>query len=66
MEKLFGPCVSGDLVKVKSGWADNKAGLRAYGYGNRSYMITAIPHSEYGLPRTEENEIVLKNSISRR
>lgn len=33
MEKLFGGPVYLELwVKVKSGWADNEAGLRAYGY----------------------------------
>lgn len=33
MEKLFdGPVYLETFVKVKSGWADNEAGLRAYGY----------------------------------
>ena len=33
MEKLFGGPVYLEIwVKVKSGWADNEAGLRAYGY----------------------------------
>ncbi|RKP56447.1 GTPase Era [Pararobbsia silviterrae] len=33
MEKLFdGPIYLEVFVKVKSGWADNEAGLRAYGY----------------------------------
>ena len=33
MEKLFGgPIYLETFVKVKSGWADNEAGLRAYGY----------------------------------
>ncbi len=33
MEKLFGVPVYLEIwVKVKSGWADNEAGLRAYGY----------------------------------
>ena len=33
MEKLFdGPVYLEIFVKVKSGWADNEAGLRAYGY----------------------------------
>jgi GTP-binding protein Era len=33
MEKLFGGPVYLEIwVKVKSGWADNQAGLRAYGY----------------------------------
>ncbi|KMQ80994.1 GTP-binding protein Era [Candidatus Burkholderia pumila] len=33
MEKLFdGPVYLEAFVKVKSGWADNEAGLRAYGY----------------------------------
>jgi GTP-binding protein Era len=33
MEKLFGGKVYLEIwVKVKSGWADNEAGLRAYGY----------------------------------
>ena len=33
MEKLFGGKVYLEVwVKVKSGWADNEAGLRAYGY----------------------------------
>ena len=33
MEKLFGGSVYLEIwVKVKSGWADNEAGLRAYGY----------------------------------
>ncbi len=33
MEKLFGGTVYLEIwVKVKSGWADNEAGLRAYGY----------------------------------
>jgi GTPase len=33
MEKLFGAPVYLEVwVKVKSGWADNEAGLRAYGY----------------------------------
>ncbi|WP_028206676.1 GTPase Era [Paraburkholderia nodosa] len=33
MEKLFdGPVYLETFVKVKSGWADNDAGLRAYGY----------------------------------
>lgn len=33
MEKLFGGPVFLEIwVKVKSGWADNEAGLRAYGY----------------------------------
>ena len=33
MEKLFGGPVYREIwVKVKSGWADNEAGLRAYGY----------------------------------
>jgi GTP-binding protein Era len=33
MEKLFdGPVYLEVFVKVKSGWADNEAGLRAYGY----------------------------------
>jgi GTPase len=33
MEKLFGGTVYLEVwVKVKSGWADNEAGLRAYGY----------------------------------
>ncbi|HVL77568.1 MAG TPA: GTPase Era, partial [Noviherbaspirillum sp.] len=33
MEKLFdGPVYLEIWVKVKSGWADNEAGLRAYGY----------------------------------
>lgn len=33
MEKLFGAPVYLEIwVKVKSGWADNEAGLRAYGY----------------------------------
>ena len=33
MEKLFGGPVYLEMwVKVKSGWADNEAGLRAYGY----------------------------------
>jgi GTP-binding protein Era len=33
MEKLFGSPVYLEIwVKVKSGWADNEAGLRAYGY----------------------------------
>jgi len=33
MEKLFGGPVYLEVwVKVKSGWADNEAGLRAYGY----------------------------------
>ena len=33
MEKLFGSTVYLEIwVKVKSGWADNEAGLRAYGY----------------------------------
>jgi GTPase len=33
MEKLFGGQVYLEIwVKVKSGWADNEAGLRAYGY----------------------------------
>ncbi|MCS6763079.1 MAG: GTPase Era [Candidatus Protistobacter heckmanni] len=33
MEKLFDPKVYLEIfVKVKSGWADNAAGLRAYGY----------------------------------
>lgn len=33
MEKLFGGSVYLEVwVKVKSGWADNEAGLRAYGY----------------------------------
>ena len=33
MERLFGGPVSLEIwVKVKSGWADNEAGLRAYGY----------------------------------
>ncbi|HEX7913373.1 MAG TPA: GTPase Era [Paraburkholderia sp.] len=33
MEKLFdGPVYLETFIKVKSGWADNEAGLRAYGY----------------------------------
>jgi GTP-binding protein Era len=33
MEKLFGGPVYLEIwIKVKSGWADNEAGLRAYGY----------------------------------
>ncbi|CAD6511523.1 GTPase Era [Paraburkholderia kirstenboschensis] len=33
MEKLFdGPIYLETFIKVKSGWADNEAGLRAYGY----------------------------------
>ncbi|VWB65766.1 GTPase Era [Burkholderia seminalis] len=33
MEKLFdGPVYLETFVKVRSGWADNEAGLRAYGY----------------------------------
>ncbi|MGS0893446.1 GTPase Era [Burkholderia stagnalis] len=33
MERLFdGPVYLETFVKVKSGWADNEAGLRAYGY----------------------------------
>jgi GTP-binding protein Era len=33
MEKLFGGKVYLEIwVKVKSGWADNEASLRAYGY----------------------------------
>jgi GTP-binding protein Era len=33
MERLFdGPIYLETFVKVKSGWADNEAGLRAYGY----------------------------------
>jgi len=33
MERLFGGPVYLEIwVKVKSGWADNEAGLRAYGY----------------------------------
>lgn len=33
MEKLFGSTVYLEIwVRVKSGWADNEAGLRAYGY----------------------------------
>ena len=33
MEKLFGgPVYLEIFVKVKSGWADNEIGLRAYGY----------------------------------
>lgn len=33
MEKLFdGPVYLETFIKVKSGWADNDAGLRAYGY----------------------------------
>lgn len=33
MEKMFGVTVYMEIwVKVKSGWADNEAGLRAYGY----------------------------------
>lgn len=33
MEKMFGVTVYLEIwVKVKSGWADNEAGLRAYGY----------------------------------
>jgi GTP-binding protein Era len=33
MEKLFDAPVYLEIwVKVKSGWADNEAGLRAYGY----------------------------------
>ncbi len=33
MEKLFGGTVYLEIwIKVKSGWADNEAGLRAYGY----------------------------------
>jgi len=33
MEKLFGGPVYLEIwVKIKSGWADNEAGLRAYGY----------------------------------
>jgi GTPase len=33
MEKLFdGPVYLEVFIKVKSGWADNEAGLRAYGY----------------------------------
>lgn len=33
MEKLFGAPVYLEIwIKVKSGWADNEAGLRAYGY----------------------------------
>lgn len=33
MEKMFGVLVYLEIwVKVKSGWADNEAGLRAYGY----------------------------------
>jgi GTP-binding protein Era len=33
MEKLFGgPVYLETFVKIKSGWADNEAGLRAYGY----------------------------------
>ncbi len=33
MEKMFGVPVYLEIwVKVKSGWADNEAGLRAYGY----------------------------------
>ncbi|MCY1234210.1 GTPase Era [compost metagenome] len=33
MEKLFDGKVYLEMwIKVKSGWADNEAGLRAYGY----------------------------------
>jgi GTP-binding protein Era len=33
MEKMFdGPVYLEVFIKVKSGWADNDAGLRAYGY----------------------------------
>jgi GTP-binding protein Era len=33
MERLFdGPVYLETFIKVKSGWADNEAGLRAYGY----------------------------------
>ena len=33
LEKMFGVPVYLEIwVKVKSGWADNEAGLRAYGY----------------------------------
>ncbi|MFL6705959.1 MAG: GTPase Era, partial [Paraburkholderia graminis] len=33
MERLFdGPIYLETFIKVKSGWADNEAGLRAYGY----------------------------------
>jgi len=33
MEKMFdAPVYLEVFVKVKSGWADNEAGLRAYGY----------------------------------
>jgi len=33
MEKMFdGPVYLEVFIKVKSGWADNEAGLRAYGY----------------------------------
>ena len=33
MEKMFGVPVYLEIwVKVKSGWADNEVGLRAYGY----------------------------------
>ena len=62
MEKLFGGPVCLEIwVKVKSGWADNEAGLRAYGYGNRSLITAIIPHSGRmaKLP-TERNEIVLE------